>query len=445
MTPSAIPAPPGHPLFGHALAFRRDPLGFLHRAAAFGPLVRLQLGPFPYFLVTSPGLIREVLHTRAALYARDGRSARQIRLVTGESLLSSEGEAWRRHRRLAQPLFHAGRLAALATTTVDATARLAADWSEAAAAGRPVDLAADIGRLTFTITGRTLFGADLGPRAAVMAEAYPVLVDELFRRARTLAALPLALPTARHLRFRRALAAIDGLVAELVAARRAAPAHEDDLLGALLSARDEDGTPLPEKEIRDHLVTFLLAGHETTASTIVWALAELAVHPAAAAPVAAELDSALAGRLPGLADVPRLVHLDAALQETLRLHPAIWLAERRLRTSDTLDGCPVPAGAGVVVSPAVTQRLAAAWLEPAAFQPERFLHRTPPGLEDGFLPFGAGPHQCIGQHFALLEARLVLAVLLARFRVALPAGFPAALAGLTLRPAGVVPAHLERR
>lgn len=444
MTPpgSRAPSPPGQPLFGHALAFRRDPIGFLRHAATFGTVVRLQLGPYTYHLVTAPDLIREVLHTRAANYARDGRSARQIRLVTGESLLSTEGETWRRHRRLAQPLFHPQRLAALADVTTAAAAATADHWADAAAAGRPVDLVADIGRLTFTITGRTLFGAELGPQSEVIAQAYPVLVDELFRRSRALATLPVAVPTRRHLRFRRALAAIDGIVADLVAARRAAPGRSDDLLAALLTARDEDGSALPDHEIRDHLVTFLLAGHETTASTIVWALSELAVHPDTFSLVAAELDTVLGGRPPTLADLPRLAWLDAVLQETLRLHPAIWLAERRARAADTLGGCPIPAGSGVVVSPAVTQRLAGGWPEPEAFRPARFLARTPPGLAEGFLPFGAGPHQCIGQHFALLEARLVLAVLLARFRLTLPEGFPAALAGLTLRPAGAVPARV---
>lgn len=439
---SRAPSPPGRTLFGHALAFRRDPLGFLRHAATFGPVVRLQLGPYLYHLVTAPEPIREVLHTRAANYTRDGRSARQIRLVTGESLLSTEGDTWRRMRRLAQPLFHPGRLVALADIATAAAAATADRWAAAAAAGRPVDLVADIGRLTFTITGRTLFGAELGTQSDLIAQVYPVLVDELFHRSRALAALPIAMPTPRHLRFRRALAMIDGLVANLVAARRVRPDRNDDLLAALLAARDGDGAALPDREIRDHLVTFLLAGHETTASTIVWALCELATHPDAFAAVAAELDPVLNGRPPTLADLPRLVRLDAVLQETLRLHPAIWLVERQARAPDILGGCTIPAGSGVVVAPAVTQRLAENWPEPNAFRPDRFIEKPAPGLTEGFLPFGAGPHQCIGQHFALLEARLVLAVLLSRFRLTLPEGFPAALAGLTLRPAGAVPARV---
>jgi len=442
---SIAPSPPGGPLAGHAPAFRRDPLGFLRTAATCGPVVRLRLGPFVYHLVTDPALVREVLQTRAANYARDGRSARQMRLVTGESLLSTEGDRWRRHRRLAQPVFHHQRLAGLAATTVAACADTVARWSDAARDGRPLDLVAELSRLTFTIAGRSLFGADLGPHAGAVEQAYPVLVDELFRRSRALAALPVWVPTPGHRRFHRALATIDAIVAQLIADRRRAPAARDDLVDALLQARDSDGSALSDAEIRNHAVTFLLAGHETTASTLVWTLALLDRHRPELAPIEAELGSVLNGRAPGLDDLPRLVRLDAALQESLRLFPAIWIAERRVLETDTLGGCVMPRDSGLVVSAYVTQRLAPFWPDPDAFRPARFGGGHPPGLAEGFLPFGAGPHQCIGQHFALLEARLVLAVLLARFRIRLQGEFPAPLAGITLRPAGAVPVRIEAR
>jgi len=445
MTPpgSPAPSPPGWPLAGHAPAFRRDPLGFLRSAANCGPVVRLRLGPFVYHLVTDPALVREVLQARAANYARDGRSARQMRLVTGESLLSTEGDTWRRHRRLAQPVFHSQRLAGLAATTIAACTETIDRWSDAARAGRPLDLVAELSRLTFTIAGRSLFGADLGPHAGAVEQAYPVLVDELFRRSRALATLPVWVPTPGHRRFHRALAAIDGIVAQLIAARRRTPAGRDDLLDALLQARDMDGSALSDAEIRNHAVTFLLAGHETTASTLVWTLALLDQHRSELDPVEAELDAVLAGRTPTLADLPRLVRLDATLQESLRLFPAIWIAERRVLEADTLGGCTIPRDSGLVVSAYVTQRLAAHWPDPDTFRPARFSGRPPPGLAEGFLPFGAGPHQCIGQHFALLEARLALAMLLGRFRIRLADEFPVPLAGITLRPATAVPVRIE--
>lgn len=442
------PAPPTRPLVGHALAFRRDPLGFLRATAATcGPVARLQLGPFTYHLVSDPALIAEVLQARAANYTRDGRSARQMRLVTGESLLSTSGETWRRHRRLAQPIFHQHRLAAFAATTLAATQEMTARWEAAARAGTPVDLVSDLSRLTFTIVGRALFSTDLGPHADAVEAAYPILVDELFRRSRALASLPLWVPTPAHRRFRDALATIDDLVGALITARRRDPTPRDDLLNALLQARDVDGSALTDAEIRNHAVTFLLAGHETTASTLIWAFSLLDQNPDSRDAIESELADVLRGSDSMLDTLPHLTHLNAALHETMRLYPAIWLAERRVLEADTLGGFSVPAGSAVVVSAYVTQRRPDLWPEPDAFRPARFAATTTsfPGVAQGYFPFGAGPHQCIGQHVALLEARLVLARVLARFRVRTLGGGPVPIAGITLRTAAHLPAQVELR
>ncbi|WP_414664734.1 cytochrome P450 [Horticoccus sp. 23ND18S-11] len=445
-TAPRAPAPAGVPLVGHALAFRRDPIGFLQGAAhECGPVARLQAGPVIYHLVSEPALIAEVLQTRPANYVRDTRSSRSMKLVTGESLLSTSGEAWRRHRRLAQPIFHQRRLAALTDTTLAVCLETAARWEELSASGGTVDLVAEMSRLTFSIVGRCLFSADLGGRTAAVESAYSVLLDELFRRARAIATLPLWVPTPRHRRFHHALASIDAIVAELIQHRRAAATEQDDLVGSLLRARDEDGSALDDTEIRNHAITFLLAGHETTASTLTWAFCLLDQHPGELAIVQQELARELGPRLPHLDTLPQLGALDRALQETLRLFPAIWIAERRVVATDVLGGFALPKNSSVLLSARITQRLASYWPEPDGFRPARFSGDTPPGLARGFFPFGAGPHHCIGQHFALLEARVALAVLLQRFRVRLAEGFPSALAGITLRPAAAVPVRIERR
>lgn len=441
------PSPPALPALGHALAFRRDPLAFLLATAQrCGPVARLRVGALEYHLVSEPALIAEVLQTRAANYARDTRSSRSIRLVTGESLLSTEGEPWRRHRRLIQPVFHQRRLVALADTMTQACRETLARWREASRAGTVLDLASEMNRLTFSIVGRCLFGSELGDRAETVERHFPLLLEELFRRARTLFALPPWVPTPRHLRFRAALSAIDGIVDDIIAARRRAAVDRDDLLGLLLQTRDEDDSPLSAEEIRNHVITFLLAGHETTASTLTWTLSLLAQKPAAREAIEEQLDATLQGGAPTWETLPRLTHLDAALHEALRLYPAIWICERRVMAADTLGGFTIPANSAVVVSAHVTQRLPALWPEPAAFRPERFAEAAPrPGLDHGYFPFGAGPHQCIGQHFALLEARIALAMLLASFRVRLTDTFPLPLAGITLRPAGAVPVRIEAR
>ena len=437
------PSPAGSPLLGHARPFLRDPLGFLLTAAReHGPIVRLRLGPLTYHLVTSPALVEEVLTARAENYRRDTRSSRNIRLVTGESLLVTEGETWRRQRRMAQPLFHHRRLAALTGLMEATTCEAVEGWQQRWRASQTMDLAAEMNRLAFLVSGRCLFGADLGARAGQMESAFPVLLDELFRRAGQAWSFPLWLPTARHRAFRAALAEVDAIVAELIRQRRGEAGERPDLLSLLLAARDENGAPLSDQELRDHTITFLLAGHETTASTLTWAFCLLDQHPNVAEQLVAELDGA-EGTMEAL---QRLPVLDAVLRETLRLYPAIWIAERRVEAKDELKGCAIPGGSTIVLSAYATHRLPGLWPEPDRFRPERFLGRELPGLAEGYFPFGAGPHVCIGQHFSLLEMKLVLVNVLRHFRVRLRENaLPAPMGGITLRPRHAVPVQLERR
>jgi len=443
------PAPDGLPLLGHALAFRRDPLGFLQKTAREqGPVARLRLGPLLYHLVSDPALIATVLQDRADRYVRDTRSSRNIRLVTGEGLLCFDGELWRRHRRLAQPIFHHRRIMALAEIMVRTAEESVARWDAAVRSSQTLDLASEMSRLTFTIVGRCLFGSELGPRATDVEQAFPVLLEELFNRAQSAVSLPIWLPTPAHRRFQRAIATVNDVVRTVLDERRGATADRPDLLSLLLEARYEDGSSLSEQEVRDHIVTFLLAGHETTASALTWTLCLLATHADTLHAVETELDATLQGQPLTLDTLPQLTHLDAVIRESLRLYPTIWISERRVTTADTLGGFDIPAGSTVVISPYVTQRLATHWPDPDAFRPARFLgeHATRTLAKDGYFPFGAGPHQCIGQHFAMMEAKIVLASLLSRFRVRLTnVTLPPAWAGITLRPQGAVPIRLERR
>ncbi|MDF3058848.1 MAG: cytochrome [Rariglobus sp.] len=449
MSNSRAPSPAALPVLGHALAFKRDPLGFLQKTARDqGPVARLRLGPLLYHLVSDPALVATVLQDRADRYVRDTRSSRNIRLVTGEGLLCCEGDTWRRHRRLAQPIFHHRRIMALAEIMLRTCEESASRYASAADSSQPLDLASEMSRLTFTIVGRCLFGSELGPRATDVEQAFPVLLEELFNRAQSAVSLPIWLPTPAHRRFQRAIATVDDVVRTVLDERRGATADRPDLLSLLLEARDEDGSRLSEQEVRDHIVTFLLAGHETTASALTWTLCLLATHADTLHAVEAELDATLHGQPLTLDALPKLTHLDAVLRESLRLYPTIWIAERRVTQDDTLGGFDIPAGSTVVISPYVTQRLASHWLDPDAFRPDRFLgdRATRTLAKDGYFPFGAGPHQCIGQHFAMMEAKIALASLLSRFRVHLAdEKLPPAWAGITLRPQSTVPIRLTRR
>jgi len=450
------PSPPGTPVLGHALAFQRDPLGFLRTAArTCGPVARLKLGPLTYHLVSDPLLVSAVLQNRASNYLRDTRSSRRVRMVTGESLLTSEGATWRHQRQAVQPIFHHRNLLDLARTMLAVASEAAATWEQAAATGATLDLVTEMSRVSFAVAGRCLFGADLRDRAGEVETAFPVLLDELFRRTSHLANLPLWLPRPRHLAFGRSLAAIDRVVAEVIDEHRLSGAASPssgasiDLLGLLMQARGEDGAAMAEDELRNHVLTFLLAGHETTASALTWALALLASTPSELDHVHAELDRVAfdARDSRAVETLPQLEHVGAVLQETLRLYPSIWIAERRVVETDDLGGWSIPGGSAVVVSPYVLHRQSERWEEPDHFRPARFLDREPRTLlRDGYFPFGAGPHTCIGQHFALMEAKIILATLLSRFRVTLlDPTLPAPLGGITMRPSAAIPFRVERR
>lgn len=444
------PSPAATGLLGHARAFQRDPLGFLlSTAKTCGHVARLQLGPLTYHLVSDPALVSEVLQGRASNYLRDTRSSRRVRMVTGESLLTSEGETWRHQRQTTQPIFHHRHLMGLARTMASVAEEVCDVWERAARDGATLELSGEMNRLSFAIAGRCLFGADLRERVDEVEKSFPVLLDELFRRTSHLANLPLWVPLPRHLAFRRSLAAIDRVVAELIEEHRRMPRTHVDLLGLLMQARGEDGQDLGDDFLRNQVITFLLAGHETTANALTWAIALLASSPEERDAVEGELDMTRAGAV-GAWEVERLSKLErltAALQETLRLYPSIWIAERRVVAADDLGGWHIPEGSAVVVSPYVMHRSPAHWERPEAFHPARFLGgeaRTL--LRDGYFPFGAGPHSCIGQHFALMEAKIVLATLLSRFRVTLLNGtLPPALGGITLRPSASFPIRVERR
>ncbi len=453
------PIPPVRPVFGHAHAFRADPLGFLVEVARdYGPLVELRLGPLRYFLVSEPRLIEEVLRGEAGTYQRDTRSSRNNALVTGVSLLSTDGDVWRRQRRLVQPIFHQKRLATLAETMEQTAREGLARWEKAAREGKVLDLASEMSRLTFTIVGRCLFGTELGPRAEAVEDAFPHLLREIYIRAQQPVALPVWLPFPRHRRFQRSLKVIHDVVREIVEARRARAGDPgDDLLGLLLSARDEDGDRLTEPEITSQVVTFLLAGHETTSSLLTWTFSLLMRHPDEEAALEAELDAPQVPGLPLLERLSRYRRLTAILRESLRQYPPIWILERRGVVPRELGGFHLPDDADIILSPYVTQRLPAYWPHPHLYRPERFLGEEGArlGTEHAYFPFGAGPHLCIGQHFAMMEAKIVLGTLARRCRlqpvgncvassgVGLP--MPAADPSITLRPSGEVPARVLLR
>ncbi|MBV9126495.1 MAG: cytochrome P450 [Verrucomicrobia bacterium] len=440
MLKKTAPGPWGLPLSGHIMHFHRDVLRLLLQSVAkYGDVVRFRLGPHVVHLVNHPDQVAHVLHGNHQNYDRATRSVASIRRICGESLLTTSGEIWRRQRRLVQPAFHQRVITNFAATITDAAAALLdGAWREAARTGATLDASAHISRLALVIAGRALFGTEVSDAdAAQIDRALGVILHQTFRRLGRIIDPPLWLPTRENRALLGAIAAVDGIVERILARRHAQgqAGGGSDLLALLLQARDpETGDTLSDQQLRNETVTLLLAGHETTATAIQWTLLLLAQNPAVAFRLRQELDAVLGDRIPKFDDLARLPFLNAVLNESLRLYPPIWIIERRAIDDDTIGGYRIPAGSSVVVCPFTLHRHPASWQQPEAFQPERFLNRQV-NERNAYLPFGSGPHTCVGVHFALLEARLIVAMICQGFTLHLAGDTPPVQPdpGITLR------------
>jgi cytochrome P450 len=437
-TPSnrIAPGPPGNFLLGNLREFRRDVLGLVTRSAAqYGDIARCRLGPHVVHLLNHPDHVEHVLQRRAANYDKRSRSTGMIRSITGESLLTGNGEFWRRQRRMAQPAFHHRQVAGFTGKMTGVTEMVLREWRERAAAGGVLDIASEMSRLTYAIVARTLFSIDSVGHADRIERAMRVMLPHVFNRLGEIPRLPDWFPSPANRRFRQALAEVDHVVYQIIAGHREAEERGEpceDLLGMLMSARDPDtGGGLSDAQLRNETVTFLLAGHETTANALSWTFHLIASHPGVERQLMEEIRLVLGGRTPVLEDVAKLPLTKRVIQEAMRLYPPIWIIERRAVAADEIAGYRIPAGSSVVISPYALHRHPAFWKNPEDFDPSRF-ESTPP---DAYIPFGSGARFCIGHEFAMLEARLILAMVLQAFRLRGVPGHPVEpMPDITLRP-----------
>ncbi len=423
----------GWPLLGDLPAIRRDALGFLERAARQGDVVRLRLGRDVY-LLNHPDHAQRVLHDNHVNY-RKSFFYQRMRPLVGDGLLTSEGEVWKRKRRLAQPAFHRERLAGFVEVMAHHTGALLDRWSESAWRGTAVDVAADMMRLTLTVVGHALFGSDLLQEADRAGRALTTALRVTNERFFALLYLPPWIPTARNLRFARAMRILDGLVNEVISSRRAGPARAD-LRGMLMEANDEEGgARLSDQELRDEVMTMVLAGHETTANALAWALYLLHGARDADARLHDECAAVLGGCAVRLEDLPRLGVAARVCQEAMRLYPPAWIFGREAVHPDVFGNTHVPAGAAVSVCPWLLHRDRRFWTDPERFDPDRFLSGDSARPKYAYLPFAAGPRMCIGSAFASMEMQVVLSMIASRFRLELAPGHPVEVeASVTLRP-----------
>jgi cytochrome P450 len=423
---------------------RRDTLGTLERARReCGDAVRLDAGPrglrSQIHAFFHPDAVRHVMATKADGYRKDSVFYNELRWALGDGLLNSQDERWKRQRRFVQPMFTRKRIATYAEAMGEEAEALSARWQ----GDQVLDLHAEMSRVTLRVVGRLLFGADVERALPVVAYAFPVLGEYARLRAYSAVRLSRDLPLPSNRRAHRAQAALHAECDAMIAERRATGADGNDLLSLLIAARDE-GDALDDTEIREQVLIFLLAGHDTTAIALTFALHLLGHHPEEQERVRAEVRDVAGDRRPGAADVERLERTTMVLKEAMRLYPPAWGFGRRVADGDEVGGYTVPPGSDVIVSPWVTHRHPAFWEEPEAFRPERFTREAEAERHrHAYFPFGAGPRACIGQYFSMLEATILLAVLVRDHELTSLADRVPLAPRITLHPAADVPCRVR--
>ncbi|QVT80653.1 Pentalenene oxygenase [Nocardioides aquaticus] len=443
-TDIGVPGPSSLDMARAFRSVRADPLSFLVEVAErHGDLVSFPVPGPPALLVNDPDAARHVLQTSARHWGKQTVQYAALARVTGPGLLASAEPTWIEHRRLAAPAFHHQRLEAVGDQV-----RAAADGAIAAGLSRSsvqdgavVDVAALTHRIGLDAVGRALFSADLTGHAQELLDATSEAAELVVRAGRAILPIPDRVPTPLKVRLRATRRRLDVISAQIIAERRvrghSGDSYGDDLLGLLLDSG------LRDDEIRDELVTMVIAGHETVAAALAWTLMLLAEDQPAQDRVRTELASH-PGPVPLVGHRDRLPWTRAVVDEALRLYPPAWALSRRSQQPDVVAGCEVPAGTLVIISPWLLHRRTDTWPDPLAFRPERFLGEG--AVRSGYLPFGQGPRLCIGREFALGEMVLVLSRLLPSYRIDVTPDWsrPQAAAQVAVHPRGGMPLVVTR-
>ncbi|MBP7694199.1 MAG: cytochrome P450 [Anaerolineales bacterium] len=435
MRASHPPIPPGHWLLGHLPGYQADQLSYeKHLARTYGDVVHVRWANQHAYLVSHPEDVRRVLVDEADKFDKAPIYRELLSYFLGNGLLTSDGDFWRRQRKLAQPAFHHKRILAYAQVMADYTRRQMAAWQP----GQVRAINQDMMRLTLSIVAKTLFDADIEAEAGRVGEALTAVLEITNHRIQSpLQIIPDWLPTPENRKRKAAVELLTALVMKIINERRGDGVDRGDLLSMLLRAQDDAGQPMTDRQLRDEAVTIVLAGHETTANALTWAWYLLAQHPEVEAKLHAELARQLGDRQPAPDDLRGLEYAEMVIKEVMRLYPPIPSIARQAKTEVALTEYTVPAGMIVTISPHILHADPRWFPDPGVFRPERFAKANEAALPKyAYLPFSAGPRVCIGNGFALLEATLILAAIAQQYRLELEPGQTVrAHAALTLRPA----------
>ncbi|MEV0887805.1 cytochrome P450 [Streptomyces microflavus] len=420
------PGPPVRALPGLLRKLAVDRLGMMRDAAALSDAVRVSMGPKKMYIFNRPDYAKHVLADNADNYHK-GIGLVESRKVLGDGLLTSEGELWRSQRRNVQPAFKPGRIAAQAGAVAEESGRLV-DLLREHAGSAHVDVLQEITGLTLGVLGRTLMDTSMEGHDGI-AHAFEAVQDQAMFDMVSQGMVPTWVPIGTQRRFRRARRELTRIVDDLVADRgsRLGEGDDDAFARMILAAREHQDPARARRLLREELVTLLLAGHETTASTLGWTLLLLARHPHTRDLVREEARSVLAGgRLPEAEDLHKLTYTMQVVQEAMRLYPPVWILPRIAQRPDVVGGFAVPAGADVLVCPYTLHRHPDLWEDPERFDPGRFdPSRVANRPRYAYIPFGAGPRFCVGSNLGMMEAVFVTALLTRDLDLEVVPGHPA--------------------
>lgn len=436
------PGPKGLPLLGSLIALGRDPIGFFTDCSRrYGGIVSFNSGGWPSLLINDPDIIEDILVDRPKTFAKARFFWRNVTAIFGKGLLTSEGDFWQRQRRLIAPAFSTARLASYGEVMVALTRRMLDTWQS----GEVRNVHSALMGLTLAIATKTLFDHDVGDEVAQMDQDVATLVKEVDKRTTRPFYIPDTVPLPGNIKYRRALGRIEALVTRIIRARRGE--DRGDLLSILLSVRDDDGNAMSERQLRDEVITLLLAGHETTALALSWTFYLLSEHPEAEAKLTEELQRVLGGRPPAVSDLSQLRYAEQVVTEAMRLYPPAWAINRETIEDCELGGYRIAAGTTIVISPWLLHHDPRYFEDAEEFRPERWagdLARRLPRF--AYMPFGGGPRICIGNRFSMMEAVLILAAIAQRFRLRWQPDHPIVLEpSITLRPGNGVWVRYEKR
>lgn len=448
--PSRPPGPEGRFVVGNTLAYAKDPLSFIRQSAAdYGSIATYRIGGEQIYQLSSPEFVQQVLVQDNQHYVKGDLFQNALRPVLGNGLLTSEGEFWRDQRHTMQPSFHPDAMQAYADVMVDYTERMLTDWQD----GETRDIHEDMMHLTVEIAAKALFDVDIRKEEAAVSEALEAVMDLTSRNLRTPVNIPTWLPTPLNRRYSHALDELDDISDRIIAERREAGLDEDttDVVGRLLKAQDA-GAPIDDEQLVDEVVTILLAGHETTALALTYTLHALGETPDAERALHEAVDSALGAsandgepRSPTFDDLDDLPYVERCITEGMRLYPPVWELLRETTREESFDSYTVPAGETVAVQQWVLHHDPTYYDDPFAFRPDRWTDEFRSDLPAfAYFPFGGGPRRCIGDRFALQEARLALATVARDWRLH-PEHELDFEPSITLRPADTVDMTVERR